>query len=205
MRPNLKHRYPLVPMERYITWRRPDGTHLDPWLRTHERLGAEIVRVAPESMRVPGTVAEWEEWAGMAFPESGSYVVPGALVPVEVDRERDEGLYVEPNVWMVHPAGLGRDGQRERDAGPALGPGLGPDPAAVGLDEAACDREPEAGSRLATRPRPVLAPEAVEHPRRGFRRQPVAGVLDADLDLVRAEAGGGPRPSRRRACGGGRS
>jgi GNAT superfamily N-acetyltransferase len=102
VRPNLKHRYPLVPMERYITWRRPDGTHLDPWLRTHEHAGAPIVKVAPESMRVPGTVAEWEEWARMAFPETGSYVVPGALVPVEVDRERDEVLYVEPNVWMVH-------------------------------------------------------------------------------------------------------
>jgi GNAT superfamily N-acetyltransferase len=102
VRPNLKHRYPLVPMERYITWRRPDGTHLDPWLRTHERVGAPIVKVAPESMRVPGTVAEWEEWAAMAFPETGSYVVPGALAPVEVDLERDQGLYVEPNVWMVH-------------------------------------------------------------------------------------------------------
>jgi GNAT superfamily N-acetyltransferase len=102
VRPSLKHRYPLVPMERYITWRRPDGTHLDPWLRTHERAGAPIVKVAPESMRVPGTVAEWAEWAGMAFPETGSYVVPGALVPIEVDCERDEGLYLEPNVWMVH-------------------------------------------------------------------------------------------------------
>ena len=102
VRPNLKHRYPLVPTERYVTWRRDDGTHLDPWLRTHERLGAPLVKVASESMRVPGTVAQWEEWAEMAFPESGSYVVPGALVPVEIDRERDEGLYVEPNVWMVH-------------------------------------------------------------------------------------------------------
>ncbi|HEY3050754.1 MAG TPA: hypothetical protein VGJ40_03440 [Gaiellaceae bacterium] len=102
VRPSLKHRYPLAPMERYVTWRRPDGTHLDPWLRTHERLGAKIVKVAPRSMRVPGTVREWEEWAEMTFPETGAYVVPGALVPVEVDRERDEGLYVEPNVWMVH-------------------------------------------------------------------------------------------------------
>jgi GNAT superfamily N-acetyltransferase len=102
VRPNLKHRYPLAPIERYITWRRDDGTHVDPWLRTHERLGAEIVKVAPESMRVPGSVAEWEQWTEMAFPESGSYVVPGALVPVEIDRERDEGLYLEPNVWMVH-------------------------------------------------------------------------------------------------------
>jgi len=92
-------------MERYIGWRRPDGTHLDPWLRTHERLGAEIVKVAPESSRVPGSVAEWEEWAQLTFPETGAYVVRGALVPVEIDRERDEGLYVEPNVWMVHPSG----------------------------------------------------------------------------------------------------
>jgi GNAT superfamily N-acetyltransferase len=103
VRPNLKHRYPLVDMEQYVTWRREDGTLLDPWLRTHERLGAPIAKVAAESMRVPGTVSQWEEWAEMAFPESGSYVVPGALVPVEIDRERDEGLYVEPNVWMVHP------------------------------------------------------------------------------------------------------
>jgi GNAT superfamily N-acetyltransferase len=104
VRPNLKDRYPLTPMERYIEWRREDGTHVDPWLRTHERLGAPIAKVATESMRIPGTVAQWEEWTKLALPESGSYVVPGALVPVEIDRERDEGLYVEPNVWMVHSA-----------------------------------------------------------------------------------------------------
>src|SRR6266496_3368827 len=63
VRPTLKHRYPLTPIDSYIAWRRPDGTLLDPWLRTHERLGAEIVKVAPESMRVAGTVAEWEQWA----------------------------------------------------------------------------------------------------------------------------------------------
>jgi GNAT superfamily N-acetyltransferase len=102
VRPSLKHRYPLTPIERYIEWRRRDGTHVDPWLRTHERLGGEIVKVAPRSMRIPGTVADWEEWTKMEFPETGGYVVPGALVPVEIDRERDEGLYVEPNVWMVH-------------------------------------------------------------------------------------------------------
>jgi len=102
VRPNLKHSYPLTPIERYIEWRRPDGMLFDPWLRTHERLGAPIAKVAPESMRVRGTVAQWEEWTELAFPESAEYVVPGALVPVEIDRERDEGLYVEPNVWMIH-------------------------------------------------------------------------------------------------------
>jgi GNAT superfamily N-acetyltransferase len=104
VRPTLKHRYPLTPMERYIRWRRPDGTHFDPWLRTHERLGAEIVKVAPQSSTVPGSLAEWEEWAQMTFPETGAYVLPGALVPVEIDHRRGEGLYVEPNVWMVHPS-----------------------------------------------------------------------------------------------------
>ena len=102
VRPTLKERYPLTPIDRFVSWRRPDGTHLDPWLRTHERLGAEIVKVAPESARISGNVAEWEGWTEMAFPESGTYVVSGALVPIEVDRERDEGVYVEPNVWMMH-------------------------------------------------------------------------------------------------------
>jgi GNAT superfamily N-acetyltransferase len=103
VRPTLKHRYPLTPIDRYIDWRRQDGSHLDPWLRTHERLGATIVKAAPESTVTTGTVTEWEEWTEMALPESGTYVVPGALAPIKIDRERNEGTYVEPNVWMVHP------------------------------------------------------------------------------------------------------
>jgi GNAT superfamily N-acetyltransferase len=101
VRPTLKHRYPLMPMERYIEWRRGDGELFDPWLRIHAQLGAEILAVAPESMTIPGSVEEWEEWTGLHFPEDGEYIVPGALVPVRV---RDgHGLYVEPNVWMRHP------------------------------------------------------------------------------------------------------
>ena len=102
VRPTLKRLYPLTPMERYVEWRRDDGLLFDPWLRLHERLGAKLLRVAPASMTIEGTVAEWEQWAGLAFPESGDYAVPGALVPVSIDRERDRGRYVEPNVWMLH-------------------------------------------------------------------------------------------------------
>ena len=102
VRPTLKPRYPLTPMERYLTWRREDGQPLDPWLRVHEQLGAEILGVCPGSLIVNGTVSEWEEWTGIAFPDSGQYVVDGALVPVEIDRSRDVGRYVEPNVWMKH-------------------------------------------------------------------------------------------------------
>ena len=107
MRPTLKARYPLAAMERYLAWRRADGQLFDPWLRVHERLGAEILGVCPGSLLVEGTVAQWEEWTGMAFPDSGSYVVEGALVPVEIDRARDVGRYVEPNVWMCHAVSVG--------------------------------------------------------------------------------------------------
>ena len=102
VRPSQKHAYPLTPMERYVEWRRDDGKLLDAWLRTHEQAGAELIAVAPASMRITGSVGDWESWTGLRFPDSGRYVVPGALVPVEIDRERDEGVYVEPNVWMHH-------------------------------------------------------------------------------------------------------
>ena len=52
VRPTLKDRYPLIPIERYLTWRRPDGSHFDPWLRLHERVGGEILAPAPDSMKI---------------------------------------------------------------------------------------------------------------------------------------------------------
>jgi GNAT superfamily N-acetyltransferase len=102
VRPTLKERYPLTPMDRFARWTRPDGLHLDPWIRTHQRLGASILAPAPHSMIITGTVAEWEDWAAMAFPETGGYVVPGALDLIEIDREWDRGSYDETNLWMRH-------------------------------------------------------------------------------------------------------
>jgi GNAT superfamily N-acetyltransferase len=105
VRPTLKERYPLTPMEGYVRWARDDGLPFDPWLRVHRRLGARFVEVAPESMVITGTISEWEGWTGMGFPESGPYVIEGALQPVEIDLERGLGVYTEPNVWMRHPVG----------------------------------------------------------------------------------------------------
>jgi hypothetical protein len=100
VRPTLKERYPLIPIERYLEWRREDGSHFDPWIRIHERVGGEIVAPAPESMLMRAPVAEWEEWTGMRFPTDGEYIFPGALATLVV--EDGIGTHVEPNVWIRH-------------------------------------------------------------------------------------------------------
>jgi GNAT superfamily N-acetyltransferase len=101
-RPTGKSEHPHVPTEEYIGWKWGDGLPHDPWLRVHVRLGAEIVKVCSQSMRITGTVAEWERWTEMQFPTSGDYVVSGALVPVTIDLDADLGTYIEPNVWVRH-------------------------------------------------------------------------------------------------------
>ncbi len=102
VRPNHKHLYPLASMERYVMWESADGSFFDPWLRTHARLGARMMKVCPRSMTITAPIAEWEAWTQMRFPESGAYIIPGALVPVGVDLDRNTVTYVEPNVWMLH-------------------------------------------------------------------------------------------------------
>lgn len=102
VRPTQKCNYPLVPMENYIQWKNDDQLPFDSWIRIHRLLGAQIVRVCPKALQISGTVADWESWTKMRFPESGRYIVPGALVPVEIDCEHNQGIYIEPNVWMHH-------------------------------------------------------------------------------------------------------
>jgi GNAT superfamily N-acetyltransferase len=102
VRPTTKIRYPLTSMADFATWTRDDGLHIDPWIRTHQRLGATILGPAERSMVITGSVADWEGWAGMVFPQTGDYVLPQALDLLHIDRERDEGRYVEPNLWMRH-------------------------------------------------------------------------------------------------------
>jgi len=100
VRPTLKTEHPHVPIEEYAGWRRDDGTHFDPWIRTHERVGGTITGVAEAAMVIEGPVASWQEWTGLDFAADGEYVVPGALVPVTV---RDgHGVYREPCVWLRH-------------------------------------------------------------------------------------------------------
>jgi GNAT superfamily N-acetyltransferase len=102
VRPSLKECYPLAAIDEYAQWSRPDGLPFDPWLRVHARIGGRILHPEPRSLRISGTVAEWEEWTQMAFPVSGEYVFPHGLALLSIDRAADVGLYYEPNVWVAH-------------------------------------------------------------------------------------------------------
>jgi len=102
VRPNQKSNYPLISIDDYITWKTDNGLPFDAWLRVHVRAGAKIIKPCHQAMTIPGTRAEWEEWTGLIFPQSGTYYIPGALNPMDMDVEKDEGVYVEPNVWLVH-------------------------------------------------------------------------------------------------------
>ncbi len=103
VRPVWKPRYPLIPMERYAAWRTADGEVFDPWLRLHLELGARQLALAEGSLTVTGTVSEWEQWTGMRLPDTGAYVIPGGLAPLQIDVAADRGIYREPNVWVHHP------------------------------------------------------------------------------------------------------
>jgi GNAT superfamily N-acetyltransferase len=102
VRPNEKSKYPLISIDDYITWKNEEGLPFDAWLRVHARLEGKIIKTCDESKTIRGTRTEWEEWTSMRFPQSGEYIIPGALNPIEMDVEADEGVYVEPNVWIVH-------------------------------------------------------------------------------------------------------
>ena len=102
VRPSLKSKYPLIPMTEYVRWKGKDGTPFDPWIRTHCNAGASILSVAERSMVIPGTVDQWENWTEMEFPASGRYVINQGLVPLEINKETNTGVYIEPNVWIEH-------------------------------------------------------------------------------------------------------
>ena len=105
VRPNEKSTYPLISLDDYISWKTEKGSTFDPWLRVHERIGGRIIRTCHRSKIIRGRRAEWEEWTRLKFPQSGQYIIPEALNPIEMSVERDEGIYVEPNVWVVHQIG----------------------------------------------------------------------------------------------------
>jgi GNAT superfamily N-acetyltransferase len=100
VRPTLKDEHPEVSIAEYAAWRREDGSHYDPWIRTHERAGGVITGTAEGAMLIEGPVETWREWTGLDLPQDGEAAVPGGLTPVIF--ERGYGVYREPCVWLRH-------------------------------------------------------------------------------------------------------
>lgn len=102
IRPTGKSGFPHEAMADYVARLNGEGLPVDPWLRTHVRLGGVVMQVCPVAMTIPGTLAQWRGWTCLGLASSGAVEVPGALNPVHVSVEQEHGVYVEPNVWIRH-------------------------------------------------------------------------------------------------------
>lgn len=146
LRPTRKPDFPKTTLEDYVSWpatavpnygisktakKTDPNLPFDPWLRKHIRLGARLIKVAPRSMYVEGSVQEWQEWTGVDFGQligrkdapfkkeasSGKMyievVFPKGLVPLRYYVGEKRCVYLEPNVWLHHELPLNsvcRDG-----------------------------------------------------------------------------------------------
>jgi hypothetical protein len=102
VRPSSKARHPWVGIDDYITWTDGRGRAFDPWLRSHLSSGGKLVGPCKRSMVVEEPIAFWETWSKRKYPQSGSFAMEGALVPLDIDLERGIGRYAEPNIWVTY-------------------------------------------------------------------------------------------------------
>lgn len=100
VRPTLKAKYPLISLDDYVGWENKDGKPFDPWLRVHKKLGGKVFKTAEISMIIRGKINEWEKWTNTVICGSGKYIFKDALNPVEIDIEKNEGIYTDPCVWV---------------------------------------------------------------------------------------------------------
>jgi hypothetical protein len=101
VRPALKSKHPEVLMEEYLGWRK-DEEHYDPWIRVHQRLGAKILGIAPNTLTVQGAIEDWKRWTNCVYTPGELFAPEGALSPVEFSDKSNIGIYKDPNVWMKH-------------------------------------------------------------------------------------------------------
>jgi GNAT superfamily N-acetyltransferase len=102
VRPSAKSDHPYVSIGEYTEWKDQNGRVFDPWLRAHLSEGGRLVGPCEKSMVVEEHIAFWETWAGRRIERSGQYLLEGALTPIQIDLERQIGLYEEPNVWVEY-------------------------------------------------------------------------------------------------------
>ena len=101
IRPTFKHHYPEMDMEVYCSFKMKDKLY-DPWIRTHLKQGAEIIKVCRKAMYVEGDLNFWENNMQQKINSSGRYNIQGALNPVNINIEKNLGIYNESNIWISY-------------------------------------------------------------------------------------------------------
>lgn len=101
IRPTRKHELPSMSMETYMELTENEEIY-DPWIRTHVRSGAQIIKICEQSMIIEGDIKFWSAILGQPVMESGQYQLDGALSLVMIDSENDHGQYIEPNIWIKY-------------------------------------------------------------------------------------------------------
>lgn len=99
IRPTFKSKYPEMDMKDYINLKIDDKI-FDPWIRTHLSSGAKIIKICPKAMHIFGDLPVWERLLNQKIYNSGSYLVEGALNPVQIQVEKNYGEYFEDNIWI---------------------------------------------------------------------------------------------------------
>ena len=61
-----------------------------------------MVKIAPYSMTIIGSISDWSTWTGATLDQSGEVAAAGGLAPLIVSLEQGYAVYVEPNVWVEH-------------------------------------------------------------------------------------------------------
>jgi len=101
IRPTWKWKHPEMSMTNYAQYEQGNKIY-DPWIRTHLKAGAEIVKICESSMRVSGDIPFWEKIINKKIEASGEYLIPGALSKVQLDIEKNFGEYKEANIWIKY-------------------------------------------------------------------------------------------------------
>jgi len=101
IRPTNKHKFPTMPMREYLDLKNENEVY-DPWIRTHLKGGAEVIKVCERSMIMDGNIEFWKTILKKKSLKSGQYTLSGALNLISIDVENDIGVYVEPNIWIKY-------------------------------------------------------------------------------------------------------
>jgi len=99
IRPTKKHEFPWMSMDDYLNYKEEDALY-DPWIKTHLKNGAKVIKICQKSMSITGDVSFWEKILNQKLVRSGEYLLAGALSPITINLESDSGAYIEANIWI---------------------------------------------------------------------------------------------------------